>query len=348
MRVIAAWESHTATTIHQGGRLKVSHQPRPPTSESSKCHLDTLSRRRFIAEFAAEMRTVTSIKIEGGIPLDERRETIRALRHCKLEKIVFIGTCSTIGNTWGAGGTDGTLTDDERDFLEEEDETFIKEIIKRAPVAPNLDLPFRPDYGWRGRPPMTYTIAAYHGASIRELKFCGYKGAPDLFNPSHLAESLLHPLLHFPRLEALTLSLKLDTSHGNATHDDSVIASWLAPRNPTNTALVAAPGSAPPDSWARQLEYFEPEYLAWTAVWFAQDFLSAEARRQPGGVRFRASFCMGDWGGIFDLDVWVGCGGSGKAVLLGFEGPREESEEGRRREKLVGRRWFGSGLRLGG
>jgi hypothetical protein len=57
-------------------------------------------RRRFISGFAARMTKVESVKIEGGIPRDERREVIRALHACPLKKIVMIGVCSAVGNTW--------------------------------------------------------------------------------------------------------------------------------------------------------------------------------------------------------------------------------------------------------
>ena len=56
-------------------------------------------RRRFISDFAARMTKVESIKIEGGIPRDERREVVRALHACPLKKIVMIGVCSAVGNT---------------------------------------------------------------------------------------------------------------------------------------------------------------------------------------------------------------------------------------------------------
>jgi hypothetical protein len=53
-----------------------------------------ISRRRFIEEFASKMAKLESIKVEGGIPRDERREVVRALHACPLQKIVMIGvTC---------------------------------------------------------------------------------------------------------------------------------------------------------------------------------------------------------------------------------------------------------------
>lgn len=48
-------------------------------------------RRRFIDEFAPYMRRIEHIKMEGGIPRDEKREILRALHFCPLKKIVMIG-----------------------------------------------------------------------------------------------------------------------------------------------------------------------------------------------------------------------------------------------------------------
>jgi hypothetical protein len=42
----------------------------------------------------------------------------------------------------------------------------------------------------------------------------------------------------------------------------------------------------------------------------------------------------------WEIDVQIGKGSLGSDVCLGFEGPREELEDRRRREKLDSRRWF--------
>jgi hypothetical protein len=54
---------------------------------------ERLRRRRFISEFVPYMIKVQSIKLEGGIPRDEKREILRALHYCPLKKIVMIGAC---------------------------------------------------------------------------------------------------------------------------------------------------------------------------------------------------------------------------------------------------------------
>jgi hypothetical protein len=63
----------------------------------------TQARRRFITDFAARMHKLQSIKIEGGMPRDERRETLRALHRCPLQKVVLIGVSSPLGKVQNLG-----------------------------------------------------------------------------------------------------------------------------------------------------------------------------------------------------------------------------------------------------
>ena len=83
------------------------------------------------------MRNLRTIKIEGGMPRDERRETIRALRHCPLEKIVLNGVCCPLGNTWGENGQDISEPIDghDPDFLEAEDMTAIFDTGHQPPTT---------------------------------------------------------------------------------------------------------------------------------------------------------------------------------------------------------------------
>jgi hypothetical protein len=64
-----------------------------PKTDNVRCtNIPARQRRRcFIEKFASKMTKVESIKIEGGVPRDERKEIIRALHACPLEKIVMIG-----------------------------------------------------------------------------------------------------------------------------------------------------------------------------------------------------------------------------------------------------------------
>lgn len=299
------------------------------------------SRRRFVSEFAARMHVLKSIKIEGGIPLDERRETISALHRCPIEKLVLIGVASVIGNTWGANGSryrDVFLTEDVTG-LEGEDESAIHSLGVRPPEPRKTT--FEPSYGWQGLPPILHTIVSQHGSSLRELKFCGYKGAVNLYNPSSIAHPLLAALKHCHVLDSLIMSFWLSTLFEDAFRDDEVISYWLDRRDSSTTSLVSLSDEPELGSWAYELKTkFAPRALAWGIVRFLGQYLSETAKKRKGGVHVRASFCVGDWGGIFDIDVQIGKGSLGSDVCLDFEGPREELEDKRRREKLDRRRWF--------
>lgn len=301
----------------------------------------TRSRRRFISEFAAEMQVVKSVKVEGGMPLDERREIASALHHCPLEKLVFIGVASVIGNTWGAGASNfrEILPFEDVEGLESEDEDAIYSLGSRPPAP--LNKTFEPSYGWTGRPPMLHTIVSHHGSTLRELKFCGYKGAVNLYNPTAIARPMLAALKYCHALESLVMSFWLSTIFEDALRDDEVISYWLNRRDSSTTSLVSLSDEPELGSWAHELKTkFAPKALAWGISRFLGPFLSETAKRREGGVHVRASFCVGDSGGIFDIDVKVGKGSLGSDICLGFEGPREEMEENRRREKLESRRWF--------
>lgn len=300
------------------------------------------------------------------MPRDERRETIRALRHSPLRKIVLIGVCSPLGNTWGAAGQDLDSSTREEfggedlDFLEAEDKSAIFATGHQNPNSPSAEMlarPFEARFGWRGEAPMLHTLVVHHAETIRELKFCGYKGSPLLWNPTAITTPLLFALRHCHNLESLILSLWLSTWFEDAARDDEVIAYWLDCRSSSSTALAPITPSTTDGSenaWARALRTtYAPQALAERIVAFIGPFLSEEAKGRRGGVHVRGSFCLGDWGGIFDVDVRIGKAelssggvgresgaGRGKDVCLSFDGPREELERGRREGKLEGRGWF--------
>ncbi|OQO00779.1 hypothetical protein B0A48_13466 [Cryoendolithus antarcticus] len=309
---------------------------------------DTIRRRRFITEFAALQTTVKTLKVEGGLPRDERREVIRAMHRCPIEKIVLIGVCYPIGNTWGTRGREMAITDgqaqiDDRIFLEAEDTTTIDELGVRTLEPPSSGFTYSPSFTWHNAAPMLHTIASYHSSTLRELKFCGYKGAPILLNPTPITTPFLHALKHCHKLETLITSFWLSTHFEGSPRDDQVISYWMDTRSPSSTAIVAPFWADPPatGTWAYELKTkFAPDALAWRITSFLGPFLSEEAKGRKRGVKVRASFCVGDWGGIFDVDVRIGKGAVGSDVCLGWEGPREELEEGRRKGKSEGRGWF--------
>lgn len=297
---------------------------------------------RFITEFAANMTKCESIKIEGGMPRDERREIIRAMHACPLKKIVMIGVCSTIGNTWGEHGEDArhAVENEDLDDLEEEDKSAVFDLGVKDPQPPPRDFVYDPHYGWSGAYPMLHTLASYHADTIAELKFCGYKGSALLFEPTPITTPLFTPLKHFHNLKSLIVSLWLNTAYeGRQSNDAEVIQYWCNQRSPQSTALICI-NDEEPEGWEKELvTKYAPDALAWRITNFIGPFLSEQAKKRKGGVHVRASFCVGDWGGIFDVDLHIGKSALGN-ICLDYKGPREELEAGRRKTKLEERGWF--------
>jgi hypothetical protein len=335
---------------------------------------ERIRRRRFIAEFAPYMQKVEQLKLEGGIPRDEKRELIRALHFSPLKKIVLIGVTFPVGNMWGSRGDDLRLLDpaqgsDATSHLEEEDLDGILASYKTS-VPPPRNFKFEPYYGWRSEAPFLQTLGLHHADTVEELKLCGYSGSPILSYATAITGPILHPLSHFQNLRQLVMSFWLLTFFEDSYRDAEIIKSWLDTRSPASTALVvvtppASPASTPPvdpammphfqnatqrpqdfNRWAVMLKTrFTPSALAYRIAGDIGPHLSPVAKERPGGVRVRASFCLGTRleGGtngtandIFDLDIRIG----GNDQVLEFVGPREEVEGGRCEAKLRGRRWF--------
>ena len=298
-------------------------------------------RRRFIEDFAANMTELTSIKIEGGVPRDERREIIRALHRCPLEKIVLIGICSPIGNTWGEEGRD--LPEElpnrqEYGCLEAEDKEAIWQLGPKQPQQPGSDFSFDASYGWPSGPPLLTTIAMFHAETVRELKFCGWKGAPSLLSPPPITVPMLAPLKFFHKLETLIISMRLNTVFEEDARDDEIMAVWRNTRAPSSTAMILV-SDEEPTGWEKQLKNnYTPDALAKRVTAFFGPLLSEQTKKRDGGVHLRTSFYVGDSGDIADLDVRIGKDGRGNDVCLGYEGPKDELE--RKQEKLDARRWF--------
>ncbi|KAF2476347.1 uncharacterized protein BDR25DRAFT_252277 [Lindgomyces ingoldianus] len=333
---------------------------------------ERIRRRRFISEFAPYLTKVEQIKLEGGIPRDEKREILRALHYCPLKKIVLIGVSFPVGNTWGFHGEDLKEGDDwesdtdSHSHLEEEDKAGILcTYATRPTVIENFK--FTPSFGWPSGVPFLHTIAAHHASTITELKICGYSGSPILSSPTPITRPLLYNLRCFHNLKQLVISIWLPTMFEGRRRDEDIIQSWMDTRSPSSTALVVVtPPSSPtpppvvapttipdaPSPAARPQEFnrwavclktrYAPSALAYRVAGDIAPHLSNTAKERKGGVRVRASFCLGRWvderrlSDIFDLDIRIGKGGQ----VLEFVGPREEGEKGRWWDKLESRRWF--------
>jgi hypothetical protein len=202
-------------------------------------------RRLFINEFAARMTRLKHLKIEGGIPRDEKREILRAVHASPLEKLVMIGTTFPIGNTWGADGHDLTDIDDGAlefsGILESEDAEAINEAAQLGLPEVPAHFKFVPEYGWSKDPPLMYTIAMHHASTITELKFCGYTGSPVCHKPLRITAGIFHHLRYFHNLRTLIMSFWLLTFFEGNWREAEIIDFWLNQRNSSSTALVVVP-----------------------------------------------------------------------------------------------------------
>lgn len=211
----------------------------------------------------------------------------------------------------------------------------------KEPEPRKQDFRFEPTYGWPPGPPMIYTLASRHADTVRELKFCGYKGAPILFNPTPITHPMLAGLRHFHHLESLIMSMWLNTEFEDSHRDADIINYWLDARSPSSTSLMRITDEEP-EGWEKELRTkYSPDALAGWITSFLGQFLSEKAKAAKNGVHIRISMCIGDWGGIFDIDLWIKKRSTGLGdVCFGYKGPREELEPDRRRGKLENRRWF--------
>jgi hypothetical protein len=343
------------------------------TSETRLEVEQRIRRRRFIAEFAPHMRRIERLKMEGGLPRDEKRELLRALHYCPLKKIVMIGMSYPVGNTWGPHGIDmkaieGVPDWEDLQHLEGEDAQGIQESYRRGSYLPE-NFNFDATYGWPTvQVPLLQTIALHHAKTVEELKLCGYNGSPILSQATPITDLLLNSLRHFDNLKQLVMSFWLLTWFEDDYRDTEIIKFWTDSRSPSSTALVVVTPPRSPDlvdhpvdpgqflniggghapapqfnRWAVALKTsFSPSALAYRVARDIGPYLSPIAKNRPGGVRVRASFCVGikidvrPAQDIFDMDLRIGKNDQ----VLEFTGPREEEEPSRWRQKLERRSWF--------
>jgi len=333
-----------------------------------------IRRRRFIAEFAPHLRRLQRLKVEGGIPRDEKRELIRALHYCPLNRVVMIGASFPAGNIWGPHGLELKAVDEGPSLnnlhnLEGEDVQGIQESYRRGSYMAD-QFEFEPDYGWPAvQAPLLQTLVLHHASTVEELKLCGFNSCPILSHATPITDPLLTPLRSLDNLKQLIVSFWLLTWFESDYRDTEIIQYWQDSRSPASTALVVVtpprspqvadhpvdPGHfpnlgatfAPPppqyNRWAVALKTsYSPSALAYRVASDLGPYLSPVAKSRPGGVKVRGSFCVGTREAtrhstdIFDLDIRIGK----HDQVLEFTGPREEAEKSRWWQKLEGRSWF--------
>lgn len=259
-RVRAAIENlgRTLVSLRVDSYYMKSGEPQSDMAHGgSKTKVLRAQRRLFVSDFAAHMTRLKHLKIEGGIPRDEKRELLRAVYLSPLEKLVMIGTTFPIGNTWGADGHDLQDIDEGNiqftGILEAEDADAIDEAMMLSMSEVPANFKFIPEYGWSNSPPLMHSIAMHHASTITELKFCGYTGSPVCHRPLPITSGLFYHLRHFHNLRTIVMSFWLMTFFEGDWRETEVISFWLDQRNSSSTALALV--SDPPATVLPTIEH---------------------------------------------------------------------------------------------
>ncbi|KAI9888960.1 MAG: hypothetical protein M1814_006077 [Vezdaea aestivalis] len=343
---------------HLGRTLKVFRTDDPLLSvNAAKSFTNTVhsrSRRRFIERLASRMRVAEIVKIEGGEPLTEARELIRALRHCPVRKLVVISWQWPLGEIRDCECALPTR------FPTESQALIVRPAPALVPPAPPLQpqpdsstpAPQQPAYppfvsesdiphlSWpmyEALPlPLTSIAASQFSSTLRELKFCGFDSAPDFWmGPAALTrfQDLTRALKHLPHLTLLHIPFKM------ICRLIQVDSGYLSAELPSFWASFVSPvqrGRLPRDMTLHLWKYFAPDAMAKRLFEMLGGLLSKERRAE---TEVRALLYVDDEvrpGSLFDFAVGVRADGS----MGQFWGPRGERDPEKVKEKIESRAWF--------
>lgn len=304
--------------------------------------LRRLIRRFFIKHIAPYLSTLEVLKIEGGIPFDERSEIVRAVRFSPLRKLVVIGVSFPPLDKFarlpspgrrvpfdGVPSIHETYDDHTIDLLDGTNWNTLQV------EAPSSSSPFAPTYN-PSKYTLLETIALHHASTITTLKFCGFRGAPDVHNTASRNFADLTPLRHLHNLRHLIMSFSMRTEFEGSARDNQIRSYWLDAQSPNSTALAILPGAEEQNPWAKRLtECYAPAKLVEKVADVLMPCLSAQALARKGGLSVDALLLLGSHE-IFHLDMRLGVHGE----VLSYRGPTSENDAEKSREKLESRSWF--------
>jgi hypothetical protein len=297
---------------------------------------------------------------QGGLARDEKREVLRALRNCPIERIIMIGRSFPLANTWGEGAAliaelEGDTVHQFSDHFEAENMDVISASTRIEPQTARKDIAFEPVFGWHGQP-MLLTIASLFASSIKELKFCGFHGSLILDKapgPNDITPGILHHLRYFHNLEQLILSMYIlrdqhvsrsdmidDWRSGQLFWDSHDIAASRIEAGPDCVPLVLEDTISNEDQTStldfdQYIRNHRGLAMAWSLWHMISPHLSPKALQK--GLCLRASFCIGSTQNedIFDLDINMNEKG-----ITTVTGPRSIWDGGRWWTKMTERRYF--------
>lgn len=304
----------------------------------------TGTRRRFFVEHIAPyMSTLEVLKVEGGIPFDERNEIVRAVRLSPLRKLVLIGISFPLVDTFivrRPSPARGALIGDMVNIGEthREDLAHLLETKDWASLQVEDSLSsstFVPTYN-PSKYTLIETITLHHASTITNLKLCGFRGAPDLHRAMAVQLDALAPLRHLHNLRHLTMSFSMSTELEGSDRDDQIRSYWHDAQSPRSTALAMPAGTEDQNPWAKLLtERYAPAKLAERVGSMLTPRLSPQALARKGGLSVNALLLLYAHE-IFHLGVQLGVNGE----VFSYRGPMSEGRPERVREKLENRAWF--------
>ncbi|MCJ1416317.1 hypothetical protein MMC32_002652 [Xylographa parallela] len=290
----------------------------------------------FVRFVASQMRTLRVIKVEGTVPIELRLELLKALQHCSLQRVVVIGVNWALADTWtdleDTHGSHWRLeignpvlwendipsiqqTPLQEDLLEtrQDLEALSLEVVEQAAALSILEV-----------------IAMGQAASVIELKFSGFIGAPMLHYPSPKAQVELSHLKHFHSLRYLTTAVWLAVTHEDQDLSPQIYEFW-------NTT-IKKPAQIPQGLHHTLTKYYSPAVLAEKVAELVGPHLSPQACAHPLGVKVKALFLIqqSHHNEIFELQVLIG----NKGKAMSFAGMRDENHPEKLQEKMLGREWF--------
>jgi len=304
----------------------------------------SVRRRFFIEHIAPHLSALEVLKIEGGIPFDERSEVVRAVRFSPLRKLVAIGVSFPPTDAWSGISPEDrrTLVQDRPDLHAgahsdpSQDSVTVEDWTMLQAHALSPSTPFVPKYN-PSRYSLLDTIALHHASTITTLKFCGFKYAPDIHKPTNHSLSMLDPLRHLHNLRNLILSFWMAcTQFEDSDVDDQLRSYWLDTQSPTSTALAMPASAYDENPWAKILtDAYAPAKLAENVATLLAGRLSKRALAREGGISVKALLLLGGHE-IFDLDIQLDAHGE----MASYRGPRSENDAEVIKEKMERRAWF--------
>ncbi|MCJ1393856.1 hypothetical protein MMC18_006732 [Xylographa bjoerkii] len=287
----------------------------------------------FVRFVAPQMRSLKVIKVEGTVPMELRHELLRALQQCSLQKVVVIGVNWALADTWtdledhhsshwrldigrpvswksAAPSIQPIPIPDDLLKTQQDLEALSLEVVECPAVLSLLEV-----------------LALGQAASVIELKFCGFTGAPMLYYPSPEAQAELSYLKHFHNLRYLTTAVWLAATHENRDLSPQIFDFWNHKSAQT-----------PQNLHGTLTEYYSPAVLAQKIAELIGPYLSTQACSHPAGVSVKALFLIrqSHHNEIFELQVQIGS--EGKAMSFGRI--RGENHPEKLQEKMLAREWF--------